>query len=89
MLRHAPLRPYTPPSAVEEIFLREFDGACDEGGLFLLTLHPHVIGHHSRMGLLDRLIGHAKARGAWFGTHARVAGRCGQELPERGASALP
>ena len=50
MLRFSGLRPYTPPSAVEEIFKAEFDGAWDEGGLFLLTMHPHVIGHRSRIG---------------------------------------
>ncbi len=43
MLRFAALRPYTPPSAVEEIFRAEFEGALAEGGLFLLTMHPHVI----------------------------------------------
>jgi hypothetical protein len=32
MMRHSPLRPYTPPSAVEEIFTAEFDGAWEEGG---------------------------------------------------------
>jgi peptidoglycan-N-acetylglucosamine deacetylase len=84
MLRHAPLRPYTPPSAVEEIFFAEFDGAHDEGGLFLLTMHPHVIGHRSRLGLLDRLITHARAKGAWFGTHAEVARWCGRKLPGSG-----
>ncbi len=84
MTRHSPLRPYTPPSAVEEIFTAEFDGAWDEGGLFLLTMHPHVIGHRSRLGLLDRLVGHAKARGAWFGTHAHIARWCGKPLREKG-----
>ena len=68
------LRPYTPPSAVEEIFTAEFDGAWDEGGLFLLTMHPHITGHRSRMPLLERLITHMKARGkCWFATHAQVA----------------
>lgn len=77
MTRHSPLRPYTPPSAVEEIFTAEFDGAWEEGGLFLLTMHPHVIGHRSRLPLLERLIRHAKAKGkVWFATHAQVARWC-------------
>ena len=63
MLRFSALRPYTPPSAVEEIFTAEFDGAWEEGGLFLLTMHPHIIGHRSRMPLLERLIAHIKAKG--------------------------
>jgi peptidoglycan-N-acetylglucosamine deacetylase len=74
MQRFSGLRPYTPPSSVLEIFTAEFDGARAEGGLFLLTMHPHVIGHRSRLPLLDRLIQHIKAEGgAWFGTHAQVA----------------
>ena len=77
MHRGSTLRPHTPPSAVEEIFAAEFDGAWDEGGLFLLTMHPHVIGHRSRLPLLERLIAHMKARGnCWFATHAAVARWC-------------
>ena len=82
MLRFSGLRPYTPPSAVEEIFMAEFEGAYAEGGLFLLTMHPHVIGHRSRIGLLDRLVAHAKAKGdVWFGTHEEVARWCKDNAP--------
>jgi peptidoglycan/xylan/chitin deacetylase (PgdA/CDA1 family) len=85
MMRHAPLRPYTPPSAVEEIFTAEFDGAWEEGGLFLLTMHPHVIGHRSRMPLLRRLIRHMKAKGqVWFATHEEVARHCARALTRSG-----
>ena len=77
MQRFSGLRPYTPPSAVEEIFKAEFDGAWQEGGLFLLTMHPHVIGHRSRIGLLERLIRYMKTRGnVWFATHEEVARWC-------------
>ena len=62
-VRFSALRPYTPPSAVEEIFTAEFDGAWDEKGLFLLTMHPHITGHRSRMPVLERLIRHMKAKG--------------------------
>lgn len=77
MHRFSGLRPYTPPSAVEEIFRAEFDGALAEGGLFLLTMHPHVIGHRSRIALLERLIHYIKSRGkVWFATHEQVARWC-------------
>ncbi len=77
MLRFSALRPYTPPSAVEEIFRAEFDGAYVEGGLFLLTMHPHVIGHRSRIALLDRLVQYIKGYpGVWFATHEEVARHC-------------
>jgi peptidoglycan/xylan/chitin deacetylase (PgdA/CDA1 family) len=43
----------------------------------LLTLHPHISGHRSRLLVLERLIAHAKARGeVWFATHAEVARWC-------------
>ncbi|MEO8715126.1 MAG: polysaccharide deacetylase [Acetobacteraceae bacterium] len=77
MVRFSGLRPYTPPSSVEEIFRAEFDGAWEEGGLFLLTMHPHISGHRSRVPVLARLIAHMKARGGcWFATHAQVAEWC-------------
>ncbi len=77
MVRFSALRPYTPPSGVEEIFRAEFDGAWEEGGLFLLTMHPHITGHRSRLPVLERLIHYAKSRGGcWFATHAQVAQWC-------------
>ena len=60
MDRFSALRPYTPPSAVLEIFQAEFDGAYEERGLFVLTMHPHIIGHRSRIRLLDALIDYIK-----------------------------
>jgi peptidoglycan/xylan/chitin deacetylase (PgdA/CDA1 family) len=75
--RFAAIRPYTPPSGVEEIFRAEFEGALAEGGLFLLTMHPHVIGHRSRLPLLARLLAEMKATGqVWFATHEQVARHC-------------
>lgn len=77
MDRAASLRPYTPPADVLDIFRREFDAAHEEGGLFLLTLHPHHSGHRSRVWILDELIRHAKAQsGVWFATHAEIAAFC-------------
>ena len=77
MERFSGLRPYTAPSAVEEIFRAEFDGVWNERGLFLLTMHPHVIGHRSRIVVLERLVRYIKQRGkVWFATHAEVATWC-------------
>jgi peptidoglycan/xylan/chitin deacetylase (PgdA/CDA1 family) len=73
MNRLKSLRPYTAPNAVFEIFRREFDGAYEQGGVFQLTCHPHVIGYRSRLWILDELIRHAKAKGnVWFATHADI-----------------
>jgi len=73
MNRFAALRPYTPPEGVFDIFKREFDAAWKEGGLFQLTMHPHVSGYRSRIWILDELIQYMKGKGdVWFGTHAQV-----------------
>jgi peptidoglycan/xylan/chitin deacetylase (PgdA/CDA1 family) len=77
MQRFAAIRPYTPPSAVLEIFIREFDQTYEEGGLYILTMHPHIIGHRSRVTMLEELIGHIRSKpGVWFATHADVARFC-------------
>jgi peptidoglycan/xylan/chitin deacetylase (PgdA/CDA1 family) len=73
MHRFQSLRPYTPPGDVLEIFRRELDAAHADGGLFQLTMHPHVIGYRSRIWILEELIRHAQAKGdVWFATHADV-----------------
>jgi peptidoglycan/xylan/chitin deacetylase (PgdA/CDA1 family) len=60
--------------SVFETFASEFDVAWEERGLYLLTMHPHIMGHRSRVALLDRLIAHMKARsGVWFATHEQIA----------------
>ena len=56
MDRLSTVRPLMAPSAVLEVFQSEFDGAYAESGLFLLTMHPHITGHRSRMAVLERLI---------------------------------
>ena len=74
MDRLSAIRPYTAPSLVGEIWRREFEGAYAERGLFLLTMHPHIIGHRSRMSVLEELIQHMRSRpGVWFATHEQIA----------------
>ena len=80
MHRASGLRPHTPLSAVLEIFKAEFDGALAERGLFLLTMHPHIIGHRSRLTILEALIRHIKATpDVWFATHEEVARYCKEQ----------
>jgi hypothetical protein len=74
------LRPYTAPETVFDIFRRELEGAHDEGGLFVLTMHPHVIGHRSRFWILEEIVRLAQSLGEiWFATHAEVARYCKAE----------
>jgi peptidoglycan/xylan/chitin deacetylase (PgdA/CDA1 family) len=73
MNRFAGLRPYTPPQHVFDIFKRELDAAFREGGIFQLTMHPHISGYRSRIWILEELILHAKNLGrVWFATHADI-----------------
>ncbi len=77
MDRFSALRPYTPPSSVLEIFKSEFDGAYEESGLYLLTMHPHISGHRSRVAMLEELIRYMRGHDdVWFATHEEVARYC-------------
>jgi peptidoglycan/xylan/chitin deacetylase (PgdA/CDA1 family) len=59
---------------VFSIWRDEFDVAYDEGTMFILTMHPQVIGHRYRMKMLDRLVQHMKNKpGVWFATHEQIA----------------
>jgi len=65
---------YSAPRDVLQVYIDEFDRAHQEGTMFLLTMHPHYIGHRSRLVILEELIDHILARGdAWFATHQQVA----------------
>lgn len=80
MDRMTAARPYGAPAMMLDIFRREMDVAWNEGGLFQLTMHPHHIGHRSRIFIVDELIRHAKSKGpVWFATHAQVAAYCARQ----------
>ena len=71
-LDDAPYYPFNPavgrastlssPQAALETWLWEFDMAYQNGGAFVLTMHPYISGHWSRLNGLDRLISHIKER---------------------------
>src|SRR5712692_7817881 len=62
------------PELVDRIYREEFDVAYQEGGLYVLTMHPHYTGHRSRALWLERLIAYMKSKpGVWFATHEEVA----------------
>jgi peptidoglycan/xylan/chitin deacetylase (PgdA/CDA1 family) len=74
MSRTQPIRPHMSPDDVLDIWRAEFDGARAEGTVFVLTMHPHIIGHRSRIAMLEALIEHMQAQGdVWFATHEQVA----------------
>jgi hypothetical protein len=65
---------YMNPRDVMQVWIDEFDKAWEEGTMFLLTMHPHVSGHRSRIVALEGLIAHMQAKGGvWFATREDAA----------------
>ena len=65
---------YSPPREVLQVYVDEFDKAYEEGTMFLLTMHPHYIGHRSRIVILEELIKHILSKsGVWWATHRAAA----------------
>ena len=65
---------YASPREVMQVWIDEFDKAYEEGTMFLLTMHPHVAGHRSRIVALEGLIEHIKSKpGVWWATHRDAA----------------
>jgi hypothetical protein len=65
---------YSTPRDLAQVWIDEFDKAWDERTMFLLTMHPHVSGHRSKIVALELLLDHMKAKGdVWFATHEEAA----------------
>jgi peptidoglycan/xylan/chitin deacetylase (PgdA/CDA1 family) len=65
---------YASPREVAQVWIDEFDKAWSEGTMFVLTMHPHVSGHRSRIVALELLLAHIRGKGsAWFATHQQAA----------------
>lgn len=74
MDRFGTARPTMNQDEVFAIWKGEFDVAWEERGLFILTMHPHIVGHRARAAMLERLVLHMKSRsGVWFATHEQIA----------------
>ncbi len=72
--RFSAIRPLISPQDVLSIWSAEFDKAYEEGTLFILTMHPKIIGHRSRISMLEKLIQHILSRkNVWFATHEDIA----------------
>jgi peptidoglycan/xylan/chitin deacetylase (PgdA/CDA1 family) len=52
------------PRQVLEIWVDEFDGLYQEGGgkIFVLTMHPQIIGKTSRLMIIEKLIRHIRSK---------------------------
>jgi peptidoglycan-N-acetylglucosamine deacetylase len=62
------------PEIVFKVYQDDFDQAYREGTMFMLTMHPMVTGHRSRIMYLDKLIAYMKSKpGVWFATGQQIA----------------
>lgn len=62
------------PDLVYQVYKGEFDAAYQERTLFILTMHPHITGHRSRIAQFDKLVTYMKSKpGVWFATLEQVA----------------
>jgi peptidoglycan/xylan/chitin deacetylase (PgdA/CDA1 family) len=85
---------YMNPRDVAKVWIDEFDRAYADGTMFVLTMHPHVIGHRSRFVALELLVQHieSKPKGTvWWATHGAAAeyARKTANLGEPKGRALP
>lgn len=62
------------PELIFKVYRDEFDVAYREGTMFMLTMHPHVVGRRSRLVELEKLITYMKSKpGVWFATGEQIA----------------
>ena len=62
------------PTLLYQVYKEEFDGAYQEGTMFVLTLHPYLSGHRAPMQHLDQFVAYMKSKpGVWFATGAQIA----------------
>jgi peptidoglycan/xylan/chitin deacetylase (PgdA/CDA1 family) len=62
------------PEVAFRVYRDEFERAYQEGTILMLTFHPHIIGHRSRMAHLESLIAHMRSKsGVWFATAEQIA----------------
>jgi hypothetical protein len=66
---------------VMELWMEEFRAIHQLGGLFVLTLHPQVIGRPSRVRMLAELISEMRAlEGVWIAQCGTIAQHVSSEL---------
>ena len=72
--RYTSIRPQIAPMDVFSIWSAEFEKAYEEGTILILTMHPKIIGHRSRITMLEKLIQHFLSfKNVWFATHEEIA----------------
>jgi peptidoglycan-N-acetylglucosamine deacetylase len=69
------------PELIFKVYRDEFDAAYEQRSMMILTMHPQVIGHRSRLTHLDKLITYMKSKpGVWFATTEQIANHVKQQM---------
>ncbi|MFW6074657.1 MAG: polysaccharide deacetylase family protein [Chloroflexota bacterium] len=86
-------RPIHSAEDVFQVWMEEFRGIYEYGGLFNLTMHPQIIGRPGRMLMLDRLVNEiSRFPEVWWATGREIAEywmQHGDADPISGASLEP
>lgn len=62
------------PELIFKVYQDEFDKGYQEGGMVMLTFHPHISGRRSRMVHMEKLVTYIKSKpGVWFATAEQIA----------------
>ncbi|HYL74920.1 MAG TPA: polysaccharide deacetylase [Bryobacteraceae bacterium] len=71
------------PELLYQLYKEEFDGAYEQGTMFVLTLHPHVTGHRAPMRHLEQFVTYMQSKpGVWFATGEQIAGYLNKSATE-------
>jgi peptidoglycan/xylan/chitin deacetylase (PgdA/CDA1 family) len=62
------------PELIFKTYRDEFDVAYREGTMLMLTNHPYITGHRSRIVELEKLVSYMQSKpGVWFATAEQIA----------------
>jgi peptidoglycan/xylan/chitin deacetylase (PgdA/CDA1 family) len=62
------------PELIFKTYRDEFDVAYREGTMLMLTNHPYITGHRSRISEYEKLVAYMQSKpGVWFATAEQVA----------------
>lgn len=76
-------KPITDPETVFRIWKNEFDGIYNNGGCFVLTMHPFISGRWAFLDVVFRLLDHIHSKkDVWLTTTDKVTDYCAHNIKE-------
>lgn len=76
-------KPISDPDTVLKLWKREFEGLYNSSGIFVLTMHPFIMGRWVYVDAVKRLIKHILGfKGVWLASMDEVADYCSKNMNE-------